>query len=103
MSIMDVVRKLAKGNREKSEKFKEMGYELKDEVFELAEIRADIAEKILNFKLKNIQYFSDDEGSSYVGFTLEDVQVVFHIEIGEDEEGPWYEASVEILNFGDED
>ena len=53
--------------------------------------------------LKKIEYFADDEGSDYVGFTLEDDQIVFNIETGEDEEGPWYEASVEILNFGDED
>jgi len=86
-----------------SDKFEELGYELREEVFELAEIREDIAEKILNFKLKKIEYFADDEGSDYVGFTLEDVQIVFHVETGEDEEGPWYEASVEILNFGDED
>lgn len=86
-----------------SEKFEEMGYSLRDEVFELADMRKDIAEKILDYKMKKIAYFSDDEGETYVGFTLEDVQIVFNIEVGEDEEGPWYEASVEILNFGDED
>lgn len=86
-----------------SDKFKEMGYDLKDELFELTEIRPDIAEKILNYKMKKIAYFSDEEGETHVGFTLEDVQIVFNIEIGEDEEGPWYEVSVEILNFGDED
>ncbi len=86
-----------------SDKFKEMGYDLQDEIFELVEIRPDIAEKILDFKMKKIAYFSDEEGETYVGLTLEDVQLVFNIEVGEDEEGPWYEASVEILNFGDED
>lgn len=86
-----------------ADKFSELGYDLKDEVFELAEIRTDIAEKILNYKLKKIEYFTGEEGENCVGFTLEDVQIVFHVELGEDAEGPWYEASVEILNFGDED
>lgn len=95
--------KLARRLNVISEKFEELGYFLKDEIFELAEIREDISEKILNFKLKKIEYFSDEEGESYVGFTLEDVQILFNIEVGEDEEGPWYEASVEILNFGDDE
>jgi len=86
-----------------AEKFSELGYDLRDEVFELAELREDIAEKILNYKMKKIEYFAGEEGESYVGLTLEDVQLVFHVELGEDEEGPWYEATVEILNFGDED
>lgn len=84
-------------------KFQELGYDLRDELFELSEIREDISEKILNYKLKKIDYFSDDKGQDYVGFTLEDVQIVFHVEVGEDEEGPWYEANVEILNFSDDE
>ena len=80
------------------EEFKKRGYDIGEDVTELVEERSDVAKALSETKFKNIEFFSVDEENS-VGFTLEDMQVNFFLEYGEDEEGKWYEASAEIINF----
>lgn len=80
------------------EEFKKRGYDIEEDVKELVEERSDVAKALLGTKFKNIEFFDVKEENS-VGFTLEDMQVNFFIEYGEDEEGKWYEASAEIINF----
>lgn len=62
------------------------------------EERNDVAKALSETKYKSIEFFDVPEENS-VGFTLSDMQVNFFVEYGEDEEGKWYEASVEIINF----
>ncbi|MBC2856745.1 MAG: hypothetical protein RR191_02760 [Cetobacterium sp.] len=81
-----------------SREFERRGYFIKDDLYELFEAREDIAEKLENIKYKKIEFFDIKEEDS-VGFTLEDVQVNFFLEFGEDEEGPWYEAEAEVFFF----
>ena len=81
-----------------AEEFKKSGFLLEEDLIELAESRQDIAERIENTKFKKISFFYDEELNS-VGFTLEDVQVEFIVTVGEDEEGPWYETTAEIIFF----
>lgn len=80
------------------EEFNRRGYDIAEDVVELVESRQDVAEKLEAVKFKNIEFFNVDEENS-VGFTLDDMQVNFFVEYGEDEEGKWYEASAEIINF----
>lgn len=80
------------------EEFNRRGYDIAEDVVELVESRKDVAEKLEAVKFKNIEFFNVDEENS-VGFTLDDMQVNFFVEYGEDEEGKWYEASAEIINF----
>lgn len=80
------------------EEFNKRGYDIAEDVVELMESREDVAEKLEAVKFKNIEFFNVDEENS-VGFTLDDMQVNFFVEYGEDEEGKWYEASAEIINF----
>lgn len=80
------------------EEFKKRGYDIGEDVIELVESREDVAKALSGTKFKNIEFFNIDEENS-VGFTLDDIQVNFFIEYGEDEEGKWYEASAEIINF----
>ncbi|MGL4688210.1 MAG: hypothetical protein ACRCVS_05920 [Fusobacteriaceae bacterium] len=85
-----------------SDAFSRRGYDyLKEDITELLKEQPDLAEKIDKIKFNNIEFFNDDSLNS-IGFTLEDTQVEFFIEIGEDEDGPWYEASAEVLYFGGE-
>ena len=79
-----------------SEKMSELGFELEEDMKELVEMREDIAELILTTKLKKIDYFVEKEGNG-VGFYLGDFQITFFVEYGEDEEGPYYEATAEII------
>ncbi len=81
-----------------AKEFEKRGYALEEDLIELCETRKDIAERIENTKFKKIEFFQDEELNS-VGITLEDVQVEFFVTEGEDEEGPWYEATAEILHF----
>ncbi|MBR8700401.1 hypothetical protein IX317_000051 [Fusobacterium sp. DD29] len=81
-----------------SEEFEKRGFSIEEDLVELAETREDIAERIENTKFKKISFFQDEELNS-VGFTLEDVQVEFIVTLGEDEQGPWYEATAEIRFF----
>ncbi len=71
--------------------------DLMDDLKELVEDRTDIGEKILENKLKNIEYTYVEE--KYVGFLLDDVQVGFVFEYGEDEDGPYYDIIAEIINL----
>jgi hypothetical protein len=73
--------------------------DLMDDLKELVEERTDIGEKILENKLKNIEYTYVEE--KYVGFLLDDVQVGFVFEYGEDEDGPYYDIIAEIINLND--
>ena len=79
-----------------SQKLEELGFELEEDMKELVEMRPDIAELILTTKLKKIEYFVEKEGNG-VGFYLGDLQITFFVEYGEDEEGPYYEATAEII------
>lgn len=79
-----------------AEKISELGFDLEEDMKELVEMREDIAELILITKLKKIEYFVEKEGKG-VGFYLGDLQITFFVEYGEDEEGPYYEATAEIL------
>ena len=81
-----------------SKEFEKLGYNLEEDLLELAEMREDIAERLENTKFKKIEFYEDKELHS-VGMTLEDVQIEFFITEGEDEEGPWYEAEAEIIFF----
>lgn len=90
--------KLVKRIRTISREFEKLGYNLEEDLLELAEMREDIAERLENTKYKKIEFYEDEELHS-VGMTLEDVQIEFFITEGEDEEGPWYEAEAEIIFF----
>lgn len=78
--------------------FKKRGYELDEDVVELVETNEEVANALLETKFKNIEFFDVPEENS-VGFTLPDMQVNFFVEYGEDEEGKWYEASVDLIRF----
>jgi len=81
-----------------NEEFQKRGYEIEDDLQELLETNEMIAEELSKTKFKKIEFFDIKEENS-VGFTLEDLQVSFYLEYGEDEEGPWYEATAEIVSF----
>ncbi|MGF6907514.1 hypothetical protein [Fusobacterium sp. PH5-44] len=81
-----------------SDKFQEYGFNLKEDLIELVELNENVAVKLEGTKFKKIHFFHEEESNS-VGFTLEDIQVEFFVEYGEDEEGKWYEASAEIRLF----
>lgn len=78
------------------EKLNELGFDLEEDMRELVDMRTDVAELILATKLKKIKYFLEKEGKG-VGFYLGDLQITFFVEYGEDDEGPYYEATAEIL------
>lgn len=80
------------------EEFEKRGYSIGEDLIELVETNKSVEEGLLNEKYKNIEFFDVPEENS-VGFTLSDMQVNFFLEYGEDEEGKWYEATVEIINF----
>ena len=81
-----------------SEEFEKRGFSIEEDLIELAEINPEIAQKIEEIKFKKINFFQDEE-LNLIGITLEDTQIEFFITTGEDEEGPWYEASAEIRYF----
>ncbi|MGL4629102.1 hypothetical protein [Cetobacterium sp.] len=81
-----------------NEEFEKRDFFIKEDIIELFEQREDLAEKLDATKFKKIEFFTVAE-ENCVGFTLEDVQVNFFIEFGEDEEGEWYEATAEIISF----
>ncbi|STO31554.1 Uncharacterised protein [Fusobacterium necrogenes] len=81
-----------------SKEFEKRGYTLEEDLVELVKTREDIAQKLENTKFKKIEFFQDEELHS-IGLTLEDVQIEFFVTEGEDEQGPWYEAEVEIIFF----
>jgi hypothetical protein len=79
-----------------AKKMEELGFYLEEDLMELVEMRPDIGELILNTKLKKINFFVEDDGKG-VGFYIGDFQITFFVEEGEDEEGPYYEATAEII------
>ncbi|MGL4955069.1 MAG: hypothetical protein ACRC4Y_06320 [Cetobacterium sp.] len=81
-----------------NEEFEKRDFFIKEDIIELFEQREDLAEKLDATKFKKIEFFTVAEENCVV-FTLEDVQVNFFIEFGEDEEGEWYEATAEIISF----
>ncbi|MDP0488490.1 MAG: hypothetical protein Q7K36_03150, partial [Fusobacterium sp. JB020] len=81
-----------------NEEFQKRGYEIEEDLKELIETNETVASELANTKFKKIEFF-DVKDENSVGFTLEDLQVSFYLEYGEDEEGPWYEATAEIVNF----
>lgn len=90
--------KLIKKLKSISEEFKRRGFSIEEDLFELCEINSEIAKKLEDTKLKKMDFYDDPELNS-VGITLDDVQIEFFVTTGEDEEGPWYEVTAEILNF----
>lgn len=90
--------KLNKKLKSISAEFEKRGYFLEEDLFELCELNAEVAQKLEETKLKKMDFYDDPELNS-VGITLEDIQIEFFVTTGEDEEGPWYEASAEIRYF----
>ncbi len=78
--------------------FKEMGYDILEDIRELVDTTESVRRALEETSPSKIDFFQVEEENS-VGFTLDEMQVNFFIEEGEDEEGPWYEAYVEIVNF----
>jgi gamma-glutamylcysteine synthetase len=95
--VLLVSEKLEKNIQRVSEEFKKRGFSLEEDLRELLEMREDIAKMLEETKFKKIEFFVEGENS--IGFTLEDAQITFTVETGEDEEGPWYEADAHILLF----
>ena len=58
------------------EKLNEFGYDLREDLDELMEQRPDIAELILETKLKKIEYFHDEE-QNFLGFLLANLHITF--------------------------
>lgn len=87
------------------EKLNEFGYDLREDLDELIEQRPDIAELILNTKLKKIEYFYDEE-QYYLGFLVGNLHITFILEFDQDEDGEFYdvaECRVLDINTGDDE
>lgn len=91
-------KKIEKIVKKIDEEFKKRGFEITEDLNELVETTESVAKALANTNFNNIEIFQVNEENA-IGFTLDEMQVNFFIEYGEDEEGPWYEASVEIINF----
>ncbi|MEG0069316.1 hypothetical protein [Cetobacterium sp.] len=81
-----------------NDEFEKRDFFIKEDLIELFQEREDLRTKLDEIKFKKIEFFNIAE-EDCVGFTLDDVQVNFFVEFGEDEEGPWYEATAEIITF----
>ena len=81
-----------------NDEFEKREFFIKEDLIEFFSEREDILEKFKNTKFKKIEFFTIED-ESCVGFTLDDVQVNFFVEFGEDEEGPWYETTAEVIFF----
>lgn len=90
----EILKKIERINAE----FEKKDFFIKEDLIELFTEREDLREKLDNIKFKKIEFF-DIEEENCIGFTLEDVQINFFVEFGEDEEGEWYEATAEIMFF----
>lgn len=90
----EILKKIEKINIE----FEKREFFLKEDLIELFEKREDLRERLDNIKSKKIEFFTVED-ENCVGFTLDDVQVNFFVEFGEDQMGPWYEATAEIIFF----
>ncbi|MCF2612206.1 MULTISPECIES: hypothetical protein [Fusobacterium] len=91
-------KKVEKLVRKIDEEFKKRGFEITEDLEELVETTPSVEKALGNTNFNSIEIFQVDEENA-IGFTLDEMQVNFFIEYGEDEEGPWYEASAEIINF----
>lgn len=91
-------KKIEKIVKKIDEEFKNRGFEITEDLIELVETTESVSKALANTNFNNIEIFQVNEENA-IGFTLDEMQVNFFIEYGEDEEGPWYEASVEIINF----
>ncbi|MBC2851945.1 hypothetical protein H5J22_11105 [Cetobacterium sp. 8H] len=81
-----------------NDEFEKRDFFIKEDLIELFQEREDLRTKLDEIKFKKIEFFNIAE-EDCVGFTFDDVQVNFFVEFGEDEEGPWYEATAEIITF----
>lgn len=90
----EILKKIDRINAE----FEKRDFYIKEDLMELFTEREDLREKLDEIKFKKIEFFNIEE-ENCVGFTLEDVQINFFVEFGEDEEGEWYEATAEIMFF----
>lgn len=87
------------------EKLNEFGYDLREDLDDLIEQRQDIAELILNTKLKKIEYFHDQE-QNFLGFLIANLHITFILEFDQDEDGEFYdvaECRVLDINTGDDE
>lgn len=87
------------------EKLLEFGYDLREDLNELIEQRPDIADLIVNTKLKKVEYFHDEE-QNFLGFLVGNLHITFMLEFDQDEEGNFYdvaECRVLDINSGDDD
>lgn len=78
--------------------FEKRGYFIEEDLKELVKRNQNISDRLMKTKFKKIEFFDIKEEKA-VGFTLDDVQVNFFIEYGEDEKGKWYEATAEVVYF----
>lgn len=88
-----------------NEKFIELGFDFKEDLNELINERPDIANLILETKLKKIEYFYNEE-QNLIGFLLGHLHITFILEYGEDDDGEYFdiaECRVLDINSGDED
>lgn len=90
----EILKKIDRINAE----FEKRDFFLKEDLMELFTEREDLRAKLDDIKFKKIEFFNIEE-ENCIGFTLEDVQINFFVEFGEDEEGEWYEATAEIMFF----
>lgn len=87
------------------EKLNEFEYDLREDLDELIEQRPDIAELILDTKLKKIEYFHDEE-QHFLGFLLANLHITFMLEFDKDEDGEFYdvaECRVLDINSGEDE
>ncbi len=90
----ELIKKIEGINRE----FEKREFFIKEDVYELFEMREDLRGKLEAMKFKKIEFFVIED-ENCIGFTLEDVQVNFFLEFGCDDEGEWYEATAEVVFF----
>lgn len=81
-----------------ADRLNEMGYGLLEDLKDLIEQRPDIAEEILEYKLKKIEYFEEKE-KNRIGFVLKKHHITFEYSYGEDEEGAWYDLEARVLDM----
>ena len=90
--------KLLKKIKTINENFKNLGFDLEEDIIELLNQREDIKNRIENTKYKKMTFSKDEETNSYI-LNLEDCQISFDIIEGEEEKGPWFEVECNIIFF----
>jgi len=89
--------KLAKRVEQLSKRFLELGYDIGEEIEELVSQKEEIATYLLENKVKKIKLFEDKE-TNEIGFSMDDKEVSFFLEYGEDEDGEYFDIErIEIL------